>query len=388
MGARKVEELVVERTRWYWTPVGVLVAASLAITACGPFGSSTADSTAPTERSGSDDSSVAEIAPPTTVVTAPTQTTIAATMVDSTTSPPTTQAANPCVDFDALSGYERMMAVKNGTTPDDPSCKAAVDRSALALNTYETSLAFSEKLADTERDTYAQLESCSDGVFFSNVFDVPLIFWGLTTNTRNDVRTSYEPFITEVVLPGKIVNVPIPRHPDTGDDDSCSFNYQAIVAPVDGLASGIDGPPAPPDDPQASDDAQVWGAALLQHDSDDMDVAEFVNLVEDIHSSSVGRHLRELASPPTTEPGAPAITVPAERTYTVCGADPADLGSEVAGEYVWLRYASEWDDGGYHAIGLMSRGADRLWRFLGRVRVVDENVDPADPCTFLQRSTG
>lgn len=304
------------------------------------------------------------------------------TSVDPTVAPPTvpetTALADPCAGFEALLGYERMMAVKDGVAPTDPACRPAVDRSRLALNTFETSLVFSEQYDQADRDDLRQSAYCGAPMQLINIFEVPVMYWGMTGIVVSDELISYQPFISEVISPGESWTMVVPGSDRVGDFQ-CRTLFEGIVAPTGGLAAGIDAAPAPKDDPLASDDPQVWGLALVEPDINDFDIGQFVNRIEDIHSNDVGNQIRDIAS---GELEARA----SEETFTICESEPADLGPEVTGEYAWLVYGSTSETENYRALGLFSRGSDGRWRYLGTTRRFENFVDSADPCELPPRT--
>lgn len=287
--------------------------------------------------------------------------------------------ADPCAEFEALLGYDRMMEVKRGDAPTDPGCKAAVDRSTVALNTYEVSLKFSAQYTDADSTEMFQSEYCNRTGTMTNIFEVPVIYWGITRIQDGDTVLSYEPFATEPIPPGGTAPFEYAGITERDRGKSCTVSFSAIVAPTGGLAAGIDGAPAPGGDPLASDDALVWGLALLELDTPGMRIADFVNWSEDIHSPDVGLHIKQLAT---------GWFEGAETTHSVCNVAPVNFGDSVVGEYVWLMFTSQSKSGSGHYVGLFSRGTDRRWRFLGLVKEIDTVVDPNDPCKMPPRSVG
>lgn len=291
----------------------------------------------------------------------------------------TTVPEYSCADFEALQGFERMMAVEQGGAPTDAACEEAVDRSAAALFTYEAGLEFSEQFDAADSSEFMEAELCREPALITNIFDLPVIFWGLTAVVEDDEVISYEPYVTEVLEPGATASVDFAGIDNAATTLECTIYTEGIVAPAGDLIFGIDGAPAPATDLLASDDVVVWAGALFGEYSPDLEIAEVVNRIEDIHSPDVGGHLRTLES-------GRAEADDDSATYTVCDWTPADLGPEVGGQFMWVVVAeqsSRWDR---HHLGLFSRGSDSRWRFLGSTAVIDETVDPKDPCAVAAGS--
>lgn len=277
-----------------------------------------------------------------------------------------------------------MMTVKRGNAPTGEACRELVYRSLLALNTYQAGLEFSAEFVRTDRKDRLKLDYCNRPVEALNVFQYPVIFWGVSMLTNGDTAVSYEPFITGVIPAGESASFSIPFEATK----SCKIRHEVVLAPVRAYAQGIDSPPAASDDRLASDDPNVWGPALLGLDIPSRGtpfpqrhVGRIINYSEDIHSHYIGDFLRPLGPDDLVFTGG-------KNTYTICASETADLGDEIGGEYAWLVYAVQDDSYGSHQIGLFSRGTDRRWRFLGNTQSIDDGFDLENPCSMVPRSNG
>ncbi len=374
--------------------VSIALVTACFLAACSASESSTTDDTVSTAPDPLTSPATASSAPDAPLETERASTTAAAetTTTSSTTLPATTTTipfTESCIEYQSLSAYRRVLALRAATAPTDDSCTEVVEY----VQGVDRVLAAAARLEDwfgVDGRGLASQQFCRadhGSLTITNEFDAPISVlvvarFGRTADTRPE---SFSAVVTQSIPPGESRQVILNKPPESSVS-RCAFAIRPFIV-LDGdyqFDAGLI--PAAADDQQASSDPAIWVPAVQAAAAANSGVRTLdyrVANYEDVHSPDV--YGTDGLTDTSDEPPIPATT-PAdgfdESQTSAQFCKEIDLPQPVEdpeGEVALIVFEAVNPTGNTLdniEIGLFRRGSDGRWRYLGRTVLLYQ--DPPD----------